>query len=53
MPYSPFAGRECPVCGHALRMVLTDAGLIWVCPVCGEVRDILGVSLAELFRAVA
>ncbi|MBS6831207.1 MAG: zf-TFIIB domain-containing protein, partial [Desulfovibrio sp.] len=28
---------SCPVCGHTLRMILTDNGLAWVCPVCGEV----------------
>ena len=30
-------GQTCPVCGHALRLVLTPDGLHWVCPVCGEV----------------
>ena len=31
-------GTSCPVCGHALRLVLTQGGLHWVCPVCGEVK---------------
>lgn len=27
----------CPVCGHALRVVLTPGGLRRICTVCGEV----------------
>lgn len=31
-------GGCCPVCGHALRLVFTGGRLVWVCPLCGEVR---------------
>ena len=34
---SSLLGQTCPVCGHALRLVLTSDGLHWVCPLCGEV----------------
>ena len=32
-----FMARECPVCGHALRMAIVSGRLVWVCPVCGPV----------------
>lgn len=33
-----FPGRECPVCGHTLRLVLMAGRLMRVCPCCGFTR---------------
>lgn len=31
-------GGACPICGHALRLVVVEGRLTWFCPLCGEVR---------------
>lgn len=31
--------RECPTCGHRLRLVLIDGRVVGVCPLCGIIRQ--------------
>ena len=33
-----FLGRECPTCGHTLRLAVVGGRIVWVCLLCGTVR---------------
>ncbi len=37
---SRLAPACCPVCGHALRLVLTPDGPRRVCPLCGDISTV-------------